>query len=132
MRPKYAWLLLPPALALIVFVGPLQNLSGKAAPPRRPTPSAPADTGTDTTTSTDNSNTKTEVGSNLPQIPDLWQVGSTLIGILLLAGVLVMLVRKLKGRSAPAAGIPSRRDARDDPGVSLKAAAAFSGRETGS
>ncbi len=32
MRSKYAWFLLPPILALIVFLGPLQNLSNSTSP----------------------------------------------------------------------------------------------------
>ncbi len=92
MRSKYAWLLLPPVLALIVFLGPLQNLNGSASPADSPT----------------------EVGSQLPQMPSFWQISSTLIGVLLLGAVFVGLIRKLKenSRSAPGSALSLRQSLR--------------------
>ena len=82
MRSKYAWLLLPPVLALIIFMGPLQNMNGSAAAVE----------------------TSTEVGSHLPQMPSFWQISSTLIGVLLLGAVFVGLIRKLRENSGSAPG----------------------------
>jgi flagellar biogenesis protein FliO len=116
-RSKYAWLLLPPVLALIVFLGPLQNLNNSPSPAN----SASAKTGTSTKTSTNAgtgtnasasksagkstpANSRAEVGSQLPQLPNLWQVSSTLIGVLLLGALFVGLIRKLKENSRSTTG----------------------------
>ncbi len=92
MRSKYAWLLLPPVLALIVFLGPLQNLNGSAPP----------------------AGSTTEVGSQLPQMPSFWQISSTLIGVLLLGVVFVGLMRKLRENrsSAPGSALSLRQSLR--------------------
>ena len=112
MRSKYAWLLLPPALALIVFIGPLQSLN----------PSTSGNTATNTNSpdvperaSTTTANrTRSEVGSQLPQLPSMWQVGSTLIGVLLLGVTFVFLIRKVKlsRLAAPGSALTLRQSLR--------------------
>ena len=83
---KYKWLLLPPALALLLFVGPLRDpLTGAGN-------SAPPPTTTDTT------------DSAAPASPSVAQVASTTIGVLLLGLVIVLALRrysKTSGKAIP-------------------------------
>ncbi len=75
MSIRNKWLLLPPAAALLLFLGPLR------VDPAAPATAAPAITATPAETP----------GIAVPRTPDLWQFGSTLIGVILLgaAGIFV-------------------------------------------
>jgi flagellar biogenesis protein FliO len=114
MRSKYAWLLLPPILALIVFLGPLQNLNGDTSSPSSSSPagnkthnsalaSAPAGALAGTRPA---SARRASVGAGVPQLPNFWQISSTLVGVLLLGVVFLGLMRKLKENSRVTQGSP--------------------------
>jgi len=92
MRSKYAWLLLPPILALIVFLGPLQNLNDGTGS----VTGTPAGTTTGTANGTPR---RASVGSQVPKLPGFWQITSTLAGVLLLGVVFLGLMRKLRENS---------------------------------
>jgi flagellar biogenesis protein FliO len=79
-QTKILWLLIPPVLALLVFLGPLGG-SGAAI----------ATAATDPSTRL-----------RPPPTPDLWQVASSLLGVLLIGAVAVMLIAKLRGSRARA------------------------------
>jgi flagellar biogenesis protein FliO len=81
MRIRNKWLLIPPAAALLLFLGPLRPDTTKGTTPAE-TPTAPAST----------------PGVTIPRTPDLWQVGSTLIGVLLLGGAGVFLFARMRQR----------------------------------
>lgn len=102
MRSKYAWLLLPPILALIVFLGPLQNLNNDTSPASANTTAA-ANAKADTSPEAAR---RSEVGSQLPELPNLWQISSTLVGVLLLGVVFLGLFRKLRENSRATPGSP--------------------------
>lgn len=100
MPANRKWLVLPPVVGLLIVLGPLSMRSAdasseKAAPEPAPV-AAPART-TETRTSSPSARPET---LPLPKTPDLWQISSTLLGVLLLGGASLMLLRKL--RSAPA------------------------------
>lgn len=108
MRSKYAWLLLPPILALIVFLGPLQNLNDDSSSSSSSLSSAgnkannsalvsgPAGALAGTRPA---SAKRASVGTGVPQLPNFWQISSTLVGVLLLGVVFLGLMRKLKENS---------------------------------
>jgi flagellar biogenesis protein FliO len=75
MRIRNKWLLLPPAAALLLFLGPLRPETPKTGA------TSPADTAAPITA---------------PRVPDLWQVGSTLLGVLLLGGGGVWLFARMR------------------------------------
>ena len=79
MQAKYSWLLLPPAIALMLFLGPLR------APDQ--------ETATDPVTTT---------GAATPQMPDFVAIASTTIGVLLLGAIGVILYGRMTQRSRPA------------------------------
>lgn len=107
MTKNRKWLVLPPAVALLLVLGPLSMKPSAAAersaetpaaaPVVRPTagPQQPAaDRGVPA----------------LPRTPDLWQIGSTLLGVLLLGGVAVAVLRRLRqGPAATGSGAVSLR-----------------------
>ena len=68
MQARYKWLLLPPAIALVLFMGPLRRVGLPSAD------SGPAQ------------ETEAEVGGSIVPMPDIWQMTSTLVGVLLLGG----------------------------------------------
>ena len=98
MSKNYRWLLLPPAVALLIVLGPL-SMARKESP-------------TSTTVAVEAPVTKSgrdvaaipAVGTTanlsegrpaLPRTPDLWQVTSTLVGLLLLGGAGLFLLRRM-------------------------------------
>lgn len=101
---KYKWLLLPPALALLLFAGPLREpLTAGTATGR--TANGDSSTPAVTTDST---------GAAAPASPSVAQVASTTIGVLLLGVVIVLaLGRYSKGpRKALPGGLALRNTLR--------------------
>jgi flagellar biogenesis protein FliO len=85
MRFRNKWLLIPPAAALLLFLGPL-----------RPLPVG-SDTGGPAAARS------ADAGPALPRAPDLVHVGSTLVGVLLLAAAGLFLLARLR-HGKPSAG----------------------------
>ena len=82
MRIRNKWLLIPPAAALLLFLGPLRPDAPKHTTGTEPAPAADA--------------AKGGMVASLPRTPDLWQVGSTLIGVLLLGGAGVFVFARMQ------------------------------------
>ncbi|HEX5053663.1 MAG TPA: hypothetical protein VFZ65_17925 [Planctomycetota bacterium] len=92
MKPTLKWLLLPPIAALLLVLGPLSMQGGgpsstKAQRTEAATPAAPADEGV----------RPGRAAPPVPRVPDLWQITSALVGVLLLGAVGVMMLRRLRG-----------------------------------
>jgi flagellar biogenesis protein FliO len=98
------WLFLPPAVALLMVLGPLSmqgGTTGGVPDPTTPTTggaAAPAPAPT--------------VGEGrpapaAPRMPDAWQLGSTLLAVLMLGAAGVLVLRKLRGGAVPARGAAS-------------------------
>lgn len=87
MQSSFKWLLIPPAIAVLLFLGPL----------RQPVAKEDAPTATTPTTST------TSTTSATPALPGFAQVLSALVGVLLLggAGIAAMARLQRRGRSVP-------------------------------
>lgn len=84
MNSKWKWLLLPPAAAVVLLLGPLRGAPEAKPDPEPARPASPAQTGGKTAA---------------PGLPDVFTVGSALIGVLLLGGVGLALFAKLRGGS---------------------------------
>lgn len=99
MKPMPKWLLIPPAVALLMVLGPLSmqgetpaNAASKT--PRLQQPEAePAPT--------TGANRQAPKPLVTPRSPDLLQMGSALVGVLLLGVVGIMVLRKLRGGATP-------------------------------
>jgi len=86
MQAKYKWLLLPPSIALILFLGPLRNGIGSGSTPSSTAAAKPVSAMTP--------------GSGIPEIPGMDQIISTLVGVLILGVVgIVVLAKLLKPRT---------------------------------
>ncbi len=97
------WLLLPPAVALLIVLGPL-SMRSEAKPLQNDIATVPTP-GPESTTANAESiqdKPKSKAALPVPRTPDLWQVASTLIGVLVLGGATVALLRRM--RTAPATG----------------------------
>ncbi len=83
MKSKYAWLLLPPLMAFIIFMGPMKS-SDNSPVKANSAQEAPV--------------AKSAIGSKLPETPSLWQIGTSLAGILLVGVAGIMLFARFKGQ----------------------------------
>lgn len=102
MKSMPKWLLIPPAVALLVVLGPLSMQGGSTARAASPeiTVQQPApETALPAPTSRTN-----RLAITPPRGPDLWQMSSALVGVLLLGVVGVILLRKLRGGATPTRG----------------------------
>lgn len=99
MSSKWKWLLLPPAVAVVLLLGPLRGPEDKHQATATGTPATvPADA--------------TNAGapkSTAPAVPDAFAVGSALIGVLLLGGAALALFSRLRGGHAAGDKIVSLR-----------------------
>ena len=86
MQARYKWLLLPPAIALVLFMGPLRRVG---------LPSADSGSTQDI---------EAEVGRSIVPLPDIWQVTSTLLGVLLLGGAGIMFLARFRRGPSPRRG----------------------------
>jgi flagellar biogenesis protein FliO len=92
-RPSLKWLLLPPAIAGLLFLGPFRDeLRARDVDTATPARSAPATTPP-----------AGGIGDRIPETPGTWQVVSTLLGVLALGGVGLLLLRRMQRRT-PARG----------------------------
>lgn len=102
MKSMPKWLLVPPAVAFLLVLGPLSMQTGAAAAPTappaaqqpEPQPEAPATAPVRTA--------RSPIAA--PRGPDLVQMGSALAGVLLLGVVGVVVLRKLRGGASPTRG----------------------------
>ncbi len=99
------WLLIPPAVALLLVLGPLSMQGGTAVGaatkdslPTAATPDQGAPGANDAATRPSRSLPA------LPRTPDLWQMTSALVGVLLLGVGGLFAVRKLRGGATPVRG----------------------------
>lgn len=86
MQARYKWLLLPPAIAVVLLMGPLRQT---VSPTSTPAPQAESEA--------------SPVGKGIVPMPDAWQVTSSLFGILLLGVAGIMLLARI--RKGPAARV---------------------------
>jgi len=97
------WLLVPPVVALLLVLGPL-SMQGRAADAstasrtETPTTEAPNEPVSETAKRT------ARPTPTLPRTPDLWQMGSALVGVLLLGVGGIVMLRKLRGGATPVRG----------------------------
>ena len=86
------WLLIPPAVAALLLLG---TLSMQGAPGRA------ADEPTTNAATTGKPAAKVPI---VPRTPDLWQMGSALLSVLLLGGGGLLALRRLRQGAAPTSG----------------------------
>lgn len=109
MKSTPKWLMIPPAAALLLLLGPLA-MGGADAParPEEPARSAPTEQPRAFVLPEDPADAPGEdaqraglPGSLVPRTPDLWQMSSALVGVLLLGGVALLGLKKLRGGASP-------------------------------
>lgn len=104
------WLCIPPAVALLLVLGPLSMQGGSIGGsngPNDPTTSNAATKAKERTTPSTTLEDPVRPGRTgpvLPRTPDLWQMTSALVGVLLLGVGAVLVMRKLRGGAAPPRG----------------------------
>lgn len=106
MKSTPKWLLIPPVVAAMLVLGPLSMRSdGDPSETTRaaaePAPAEPAPR------RADDKPRRGERSANaptLPRTPDMWQMTSALIGVLLLGGGGLLLLKKLRGGASPRGG----------------------------
>jgi flagellar biogenesis protein FliO len=98
LKPFPKWLLVPPAVALLLILGPLSMRGADAAPDG---PAAPVTTQTAAPETAPEGRSSRATPPAAPRTPDLWQMSSALIGVLLLGAGGIFVLRRLRGGAAP-------------------------------
>ncbi len=97
------WLCIPPAVALLLVLGPLSMKGSPTA--GNPAALAPGvDPGTTPIAALEDTTRTGRSAPTLPRTPDMWQITSALVGVLLLGVGAVLVVRKLRGGAVPTRG----------------------------
>lgn len=106
MKSIPKWLLVPPAVALLLLLG-MMSMQGGAANANTSTGSerTPAKTSTLALPSGDDARTN-RTPPVAPRTPDLWQMSSGLIGVLLLGAAVLFGLKRLRGGAAATRGAP--------------------------
>jgi flagellar biogenesis protein FliO len=103
MAKNHRWLFLPPAAALLLVLGPLSmSGGGKDDATRRPPSGREGPSARDAGGGATGATAAPADRPALPRTPDLWQIGSTLCGVLLLGGALVFVIRRAQRGPSPA------------------------------
>lgn len=109
MKSTPKWLMIPPAAALLLLLGPLaMGGADRTARPAEPAQVAPTEQPrafvrpADPTQPADEAPQRAALpGTLVPRTPDLWQMSSALVGVLLLGGVALLGLKKLRGSASP-------------------------------
>jgi flagellar biogenesis protein FliO len=105
MKSTQKWFLIPPAIAALLILGTL-SMQGPApkSPAKQPAPAAePRPTPPESTTEDLPRTART--APTPPRTPDLWQMASALVGVLLLGAGGILVLRRLRnGPGAPRSG----------------------------
>ena len=109
MKSTPKWLMIPPAAALLLLLGPLaMGGADRTARPEAPAQVAPTEQPralvrpADPTQPAGKAPQKAALpGTLVPRTPDLWQMSSALVGVLLLGGVALLGLKKLRGSASP-------------------------------
>lgn len=110
MKSMPKWLLVPPAVALLLLLGPLSMQGGSAraattAATRQPTSQQPESEPAPTPAQAAAPG-KARAPLAAPRSPDLLQMGSAFVAVLLLGVGGLLVLRKLRGGAAPSRGTP--------------------------
>jgi flagellar biogenesis protein FliO len=98
MKSTPKWFLIPPAIAALLILGSLSMQGGTPSAKPEPRSTAPAGAGV----ALEGDLQKGRGAPALPRTPDLWQMSSALLGVLLLGvGGIVLLRRLRNGPGAP-------------------------------
>jgi len=113
MKPIPKWLAIPPAVALLLILGPMTMQGAGSTSSGSPALRA----GVPATAAPDESRPRAKKSRNrsslakpadtvpaLPPTPGFWQISSTLIGVLLLGGLGLYGLRRLRGGAVPTRG----------------------------
>ncbi|MBM4061001.1 MAG: hypothetical protein FJ265_07875 [Planctomycetes bacterium] len=107
MKSMPKWLLVPPAVGLLLVLGPL-SMRGPAAAGAVDSAAAPASAADPAPAPATDLGKEKPVRPALQPVrgPDLWQAGSALAAVLLLGTGGVLLLRRLRGGATPVRGAP--------------------------
>ncbi len=97
MKATSKWLMIPPAVAMLILLGPLSMQAGSSKTVTSDGPPA-------TAAATEEAKSTARAVPALPRTPDLWQMSSALVGVLLLGVGGILVLRRLRGGRAPARG----------------------------
>ena len=109
MKSAPKWLLIPPAVAVLLILGPMSmggsgDETGSATPETQPAASQPAaavPAGRPPAAAAEGVKPRSAPGSLVPRTPDMWKMTSAFVGVLLLGVGGLMVLKKLRGGATP-------------------------------
>ena len=104
MKSIPKWLLIPPAVALLLLLG-MMSMQGQAANGAAEVAQRPAPRTTTALPSGDDARSNRTAPAT-PRTPDLWQMSSGMIGVVLLGAAVLFGLKRLRSGSAASRGAP--------------------------
>lgn len=108
MKSTPKWLLIPPAVALLLILGPMSMSGGDKTTSNQPALVQPSSTQPTTSkpnagqpVTPNNGADKVNLGSLVPRTPDMWKISSAFIGVLLLGVGGLIVVKRIRGGVVP-------------------------------
>lgn len=114
MKSTPKWLLIPPAVAILLILGPMSMGGGDTSNPNQPASAQPAvpTSGQPASTrlgsgepasnpATLKPTTNAEIGSLVPRTPDMWKMSSAFVGVLLLGVGALVVIKRMRGGATP-------------------------------
>lgn len=115
MKQAPKWLLIPPAVALLLILGPMsmsggdQSGTNPASQPGNSQPAQPTNPVSSNGPAASNSSDpaagtlkqRAVPGSLVPRTPDMWKMASAMVGVLLLGAGALVVVKRMRGGATP-------------------------------
>ena len=108
MKSTPKWLLIPPAVAILLILGPMSMSGGSKSETTTPSavqPSTATPTTSNPSAGLDARSTadakESSIGKLVPRTPDMWKVSGAFIGVLLLGVGGLIVLKRLRGGAVP-------------------------------
>lgn len=107
MKSTPKWLLIPPAVAILLILGPMSMSGDNKSTPSKPASVQPSSVQPTTSTPAGNqaiakkAADEASIGKLVPRTPNMWKMSGAFVGVLLLGVGALMVLKRMRGGAVP-------------------------------